>query len=117
MHRWSINFDLNVSNNINEYDESISRININQINMIRNKLDLFKIQQETHQDESLIPYYYEKVKEEFDKVERQLVKDHLAGCDITKDLRYRDELNRILSSEAPYEIEHYEFFDKYGEDL
>lgn len=85
--------------------------------MIKNKLDLCQIQQETSRDESLIPYCYQLVKEEFNRVEKQLVQNHLAGCNITKDLRYRDELNRILSSEAPYEVKHYDFFDKYEEEL
>lgn len=85
--------------------------------MIKKKLDLFQIHQDMIQDESLIPHYYQLLKDEFDRIEKQLVQDRIAGWDITKGLRYRDELNLILSSEEPYEIEHYEFFDKYGEEF
>jgi len=68
-------------------------------------------------DESLGPVYYEITKKEFDELEKEMIKTHQAGDDITRDLKERNKLNRMLSSEEPYDVEYYDFFDRYKEVL
>ena len=68
-------------------------------------------------DESLGPVYNEITKKEFYQLEDEMVKAHQAGEDISRDLKERNKLNRMLSSEEPYEVEYYDFFDRYKEVL
>ena len=83
--------------------------------MIRNKLDLFQIKEETYRDESLISYFYQKVMDEFYRVEKQLAEEYSEGINITKDLKYRNELMHILSTEYTRDLDYYDFFERYGE--
>lgn len=68
-------------------------------------------------DESLGSVYYEITKQEFDQLEKEMIKAHQAGEDISKDLKERNKINKMLSSEEPYDVEYYDFFDKYKEVL
>ncbi|MBS1515260.1 MAG: hypothetical protein JSS63_09520 [Bacteroidetes bacterium] len=85
--------------------------------MIRNKLNLFKIQQDIQKNESLIPHYYEIMKAEFIRVEKQLLEDYLQGIANSTDLEYRNVLNEVLSTQYSQDVEGYNFFDKYNEEL
>lgn len=68
-------------------------------------------------DESLGPVYYEITKKEFHELEKVMIKSRQAGDDISRDLKERNKLNKLLSSEEPYEVEYYDFFDRYKEVL
>ena len=68
-------------------------------------------------DESLGPVYYEISKKEFEQLEKEMIKAHQSGEDISRDLKERNKLNKMLSSEEPYDVEYYDFFDSYKEVL
>lgn len=80
-------------------------------------LNFYKIRREILADENLSWQYYKLMKKELESVERKMVADHNAGFDITTSLKYRDELDKILSSEEPYDVEHQNFFEKYSREL
>jgi len=83
----------------------------------RRRLKFFKMRMEILKDESLGPVYYEISKKEFEQLEKAMIKAHQFGEDISRDLKERNKLNKMLSSEEPYDVEYYDFFDRYKEAL
>lgn len=80
-------------------------------------LNFYKIHQEILADENKSWYYYKRMKEELENVEKKMIQEHNSGYDISNSLNYRDKLDLILSSEEPYDIEHQDFYEKYAKEL
>ena len=76
-------------------------------------INLYKLQTEAQTDESKQWLNYQIVHKEFTKVEKELVQEVLENKDVSRKLRYRDKLEKILSCSEPYDVEHQNFYEKY----